>query len=160
MKILAIDPSGNFNEGKGTTGWSLFDEDCKPIACGQLRAKDFETKREYYNKIIEVVNNFQPNHLIVEDFMLYATKSQVQINSRFETSQLLGILYWNFEDIITLQRAVDVKKRWNDDRLVQKGILTKTNNRYYMCGMLVSDHIRDSARHAIHFIKFKLKKEN
>ena len=29
MKILALDPSGNFKEGKGTTGWCLLDENCK-----------------------------------------------------------------------------------------------------------------------------------
>lgn len=158
MKILAIDPSGNFNEGKGTTGWSLFDENCKPIACGQIRAEDFNNRKDYWQAIINIVNSFSPNYLVVEDFLLYADKSKVQINSRFETPKVIGILEFLYEDIIYLQRAVDVKKRWNDDMLVKKEIVSKVNSRYYMCGMLVSEHIRDSARHAVHFITFKLRK--
>lgn len=159
MKILAIDPSGNFNEGKGTTGWALLDETCNPIACGQIRAEDFPTQISYWNAIVSLADNLEPDYIVIEDFLLYANKSQVQIHSRFETAKLIGVLEYYFKDKnITLQRAVDVKKRWNDDILVRKGYVTKNGSRYYAAGVLVSEHIRDAIRHGVHFITFKLNK--
>ena len=49
MKILAIDPSGNFTEGKGTTGWSLLDENMKILACGQILANNYKCKEAYWD---------------------------------------------------------------------------------------------------------------
>lgn len=161
MKILAIDPSGNFTEGKGTSGWALLDEHCSPIACGQVRAEEFETKTEYWGAVVNLAIQLQPDYLVIEDFLLYASKSKVQINSRFETVKLIGILEYVLSNKVPifLQRAVDVKKRWRDDILVHKGYITKKNNRYYAAGVLTSDHVRDAVRHAVHFITFKLPKE-
>lgn len=160
MKVLAIDPSGNFTEGKGTTGWSLLDESCNIIACGQIRAVDFNSKTYYWKAIVSLIEKLSPDHIVMEDFLLYAHKSNTQINSRFETVKLIGIIEFTFEGIIpiTLQRAVDVKKRWADDILTHKGYITKKNRHFYAAGVLVSEHIRDSIRHGVHFITFKLKK--
>lgn len=160
MKILALDPSGNFTEGKGTTGWSLFDENFNVIACGQKLAINYECKEEYWASIIELISKLKPDRLVVEDFLLYATKSNSQINSRFETPKLIGIieLYAYKNKLpITLQRAVDVKERWKDDILVNKNIISKNNNRYYAGGVMISEHVRDSIRHGAHYIKYKLK---
>jgi hypothetical protein len=160
MNVLAIDPSGNFTEGKGTTGWSLIDEDCNILACGQIKAELFQNKIAYWNGVVSLVEKLNPNYIVVEDFLLYAHKSSSQINSRFETVKLIGILEYVFTDKIpiTLQRAVDVKNRWNENILVKKGIITQKNNHYYAAGVLTTDHIRDSIKHGIHFIKFKLLK--
>lgn len=160
MKILAIDPSGSFDEGKGTTGWSLFIDD-KLISCGQVLAKLFDNKLQYWNAIINLIKKFAPDHLVVEDFILYSNKASSQINSRFETSKLIGIIEYEmfYSGIpMTLQRAVEVKTRWTDDILVNKHIIDRSNNRYYACGVMVSDHIRDSIRHGVHFIKYKKEK--
>lgn len=163
MKILAIDPSGNFTEGKGTTGWSLLDENLKIITCGQKLAIEYTKKEEYWKDILALITELKPDILVVEDFLLYASKSNSQINSRFETPKLIGIieLYAYNRDIpIYLQRAVDVKNRWTDEILVNKNIISKVNNRYYASGVMISEHIRDSIRHGVHFIKYKLKKGN
>lgn len=161
-KILALDPSGNFTEGKGTTGWALLNETGTPIACGQIRAVMFETKTAYWNAVVSLVTQLQPDYLIIEDFLLYADKSQVQIHSRFETVKLIGILEYIFTDKIPiiLQRAVDVKNRWNDNILVTKGYIERTNGRYYAAGVIAPDHIRDAIRHGEHFITFKMRKVN
>ncbi len=162
MKILAIDPSGNFNEGKGTTGWALISDNKEIISCGQILAKNFNSKFEYWESIIKLIKNLEPNHLVIEDFLLYEDKSKVQINSRFETPKLIGLLEfycYKTNRTYTLQRAVDVKKRWNDDILVNKGYVQKVNNRYFVCGVLTSDHIRDAIRHGIHYITFKIKEK-
>lgn len=161
MTILAIDPSGNFTEGKGTTGWSLLDENENILACGQILASSYECKEEYWKAHLNLIDKLQPDRLVVEDFLLYASKSNNQINSRFETPKLIGIieLYAHKHNIILkLQRAVDVKGRWTDDRLVNSKIITKTNNRYYAGGVMISEHIRDSIRHGIHYIRYRIKK--
>src|SRR5690554_1200878 len=100
MKILSIDPSGNFTEGKGTTGWSLLDEFCKVIACGQIKAEYFENKICYWKAIVSLIEELNSDYLVLEDFLLYAHKSNVQINSRFETSKLIGIIEYKFTNKI------------------------------------------------------------
>lgn len=159
MKVLAIDPSGNFNEGKGVTGWALMDTKHNIIACGQIRAKEFNTRNDYWNSVINLITQLNPKYLVVEDFLLYASKASAQINSRFETVKLIGVIEYLFTNKldIHLQRAVDVKNRWKDSILVANEYISQVNNRYYSSGVLTSDHMRDAIRHAVHFITFKLK---
>ena len=162
MKILCIDPSGNYNEGKGTTGWSLLNENINIIACGQLLASEYKSKEEYWNNVIKLIINMNSDTIVLEDFLLYAHKSNNQINSRFETPKLIGLIEmyaWENKIPIHLQRAVDVKNRWTDDILVKKNIISRVGNRYYAGGVMTSEHIRDSIRHGVHFIKYHLKKE-
>lgn len=161
MKILAIDPSGNFTEGKGTTGWSLLDENIKILACGQILANNYECKEAYWESIINLITSLQPDRLVIEDFLLYASKSNNQINSRFETPKLIGLIEmyaYKHNTHIQLQRAVDVKARWTDDILVLNKIIDKVGNRYYAGGVMISEHIRDSIRHGVHYIKYRIKK--
>lgn len=161
MKILAIDPSGNFTEGKGTTGWSLLDENINILACGQILANNYECKEAYWESIINLITSLQPDRLVIEDFLLYASKSNNQINSRFETPKLIGLIEmyaYKHNAHIKLQRAVDVKNRWTDDILVLNKIIDKVGNRYYAGGVMISEHIRDSIRHGVHYIKYGIKK--
>lgn len=160
MKILAIDPSGNFTEGKGTTGWSLLDENMKILACGQILANNYKCKEAYWESIINLITSLQPDRLVIEDFLLYASKSSNQINSRFETPKLIGLIEmyaYKHNTHIKLQRAVDVKARWTDDILVLNKIIDKVGNRYYAGGVMISEHIRDSIRHGVHYIKYRIK---
>lgn len=162
MKILAMDPSGNFNEGKGTTGWALLDENGKIIACGQLLAVTFDQKELYWDNHLLLIDKLQPDVLVIEDFLLYANRSQNQINSRFETPKLIGIIElfcWQHKIELAFQKASEVKLRWNDERLILKGFLSKSGNRYYAGGVQITEHIRDAIRHGVHYITFKLKKE-
>ena len=159
MNILAIDPSGNFNEGKGTTGWALITDQKEIISCGQILAKNYNNKFEYWDTVVNLINHIKADVIVIEDFLLYESKSKSQINSRFETPKLIGILehYCNQNNIkYVLQRAIDVKKRWTDDILTSKGYIQKVNNRYFAGGVLTSDHMRDAIRHGIHYITFKM----
>ena len=47
--VLGIDPSGNFFEGKGTTGWCVFDivKD-KVVECGSLYASRAKSQEAYW----------------------------------------------------------------------------------------------------------------
>lgn len=162
MKILALDPSGNFEEGKGTTGWCLLDEKCKIQAVGQLLAKECNEKEEHWTNHIRLIDQLNPDFVVVEDYLLYASKSKTQINSRFETPRLIGAIElhcWDKGIPLRFQKASDVKIRFTDARLVQGNYISKSNSRYYAAGVMVSEHIRDSIRHGVYFTKFKLQKE-
>ena len=89
---------------------------------------------------------------------MYYNRADNQINSRLETPQLIGVIkYECYKRGITvnIQTAVSVKTRWSDDTLVRKGYLKRQGRSYYIGGVLVSDHIKDSIRHAVHFATFR-----
>ena len=158
--ILAIDPSGNFTEGKGTTGWALVTSNRTIISVGQVLAKNYSTKVEYWSAIVELIKSIEPDIVVIEDFLLYKDKSQSQILSRFETSRLIGVLEFHCDNLqipYHFQRAIDVKTRWSDEILTLNGYIQKEGNRYYAGGVLISDHIRDAIRHGIHFATYKIK---
>ena len=159
-KILAIDPSGNFSEGKGTTGWALVTDTKTIITVGQVLAKNYSTKIEYWSALMDLIKNLQPDIVVIEDYLLYKDKAQSQILSRLETARIIGVLEYICakRDIpYFFQRAIDVKRRWTDEILVSKGYIQKQGSRYYAGGVLISDHIRDAIRHGIHFATYKLK---
>lgn len=158
--ILAIDPSGNYKEGKGITGWCLLDTLTKKIVkFGYISAEMYPNQYAYWDAhitLIDSLSGYAPA-IVVEDYLLYGNRATNQINSRFETPQLIGIIKYECykRGILTyLQTAVSVKRRWNNDILVRKGYLNKKGRGYYIGRVLVSDHIQDALRHAVHFATF------
>ena len=165
MLILAIDPSGAYYEGKGTTGWALFDSELKQMLdFGNIRASKYKTVNEYYEAVARLIK--KDMHIVIEEYLLYANKARQQINSKMETSKLIGYLqmYCYKQGVpYTMQTASEVVKRWADYILVHKGYIKQASgslrNIYYALGRLTNDHERDAMRHAIHYITFKYKKE-
>lgn len=168
--ILGLDPSGSFYEGKGTTGWCIFNTtDNKVIKAGSISAKDFMTQEDYWYAHMDLITNTHKKYkkqlvVVMEDYLLYASKAKEQINSRMETPKLIGIMqlhcyssnipYW-------MQRAADVKTRWANNILHYKGYIKE-----YKKGYVVPDtkekidrHCLDSIRHAVHYATFKNKEE-
>lgn len=155
-KILAIDPSGNFEEGKGQTGWSLFDEDGKIERFGLISAKNYNNKHEYWHTHAHLIETIQPDFVVFERFVLYATKAKSQINSEMETPKLIGFLEMTlyYQNIpYTTQLAAEAKTRYTDDILVYKKYIRKDGNgRYYIDGINVAGHVIDSMRHGLLYI--------
>ncbi len=159
-KVMAIDPSGSFKEGKGTTGMSIVDTNYKIIDTADVPAKEYATAQEYYQGVCTDIqlgwDCHSVDHVVIEDYMLYATKAKSQINSRMETSQLIGVMkQYCFDHNIpyTMQPASLVKKRWANKILVYKGIIKSEKHSGY------SRHELDSIRHAVHYITFVLNKK-
>lgn len=161
--VLAIDPSGNYKEGQGTTGWCLFDQQENKIAkFGTIKAEDYSCQFQYWNAHVALIDSlagFKPD-VVIEDYLLYSNRAEAQTNSRLETPQLLGII--KYESYIRglyiyMQTAMQVKTRWNNQILVKKGYLNKKGNRYYVGSVLVVDHIQDSIRHAVHYKTYNSK---
>lgn len=165
MLVLAIDPSGSYYEGKGTTGWAIFDSDTRSLLdYGNIKAADYTTVNDYYTAVSKLIKPGM--RVVIEEFLLYASKAKQQINSKMETSKLIGYLQmYCFSHNIpyTMQLAGEVVRRWSDTILVHKGIIKQANgklrNIYYALGRITNDHERDAMRHAMHYITFKLKKE-
>lgn len=158
--ILAIDPSGNYKEGKGITGWCLLDTETSKVAkFGYISAEMYPNQYAYWDAHITLLDSlagYAPA-VVIEDYLLYSNRAVNQINSRFETPQLIGIIKYECYKrgiMIYVQTAVSVKKRWNNDILVKKGYLNERGRGYYIGEVLVSDHIQDALRHAVHFATF------
>lgn len=167
--ILAIDPSGNFEEGKGTTGFCLFDcEANKILGLKNVTASDFSSKETYWQEHINIINKIRMNPkyrnvaIVIEDFMLDPKRALQQSHSRMETPKLIGIiqLHCSTHNIpYTMQRPTDVKNRWADHILEYKKYIVKKGNTYVLpdTKKSISRHCKDAIRHAVHFHLFKNK---
>ena len=165
--ILAFDPSGNFEEGKGTTGVCLFDsENNKIINTWNISASDFETKEAYWQEHINLIEatklKFNKLIIVIEDFMLDPKRALQQSHSRMETPKLIGIiqLQCKMNNIpYAMQRPTDVKTRWADYILEYKNYIIKYKRSYVLPGTnkSISRHCKDAIRHAVHYHTFKNK---
>lgn len=159
--ILAYDPSGNFKEGKGITGWCLFDTQTnKVVKFGYISASMYSNQYAYWDAhivLLDSLTGFQPD-VVLEDYLLYSNRAENQINSRMETPQLIGVI--KFECYkrsirVILQTAQAVKTRWNNSILVNKGYLNKKGKTYMIGSVVISNHIQDALRHAVHHATFR-----
>lgn len=160
--ILALDPSGNFIEGKGTTGWVLLTHNEKLLAKGHISAKNYKCAEEYWDDHINLIKKYHNLYkeqliIVIEDYILYKSKSKNQTNSKIETCRLIGILQhycWRIKQDYTLQLAATVKNRWSDDILLHEKILYKhkSNLIHKQSGLFLNlEHTRDAFRHAMHY---------
>jgi len=170
IKILTLDPSGAYNEGKGTTGYSVWylnklSKGYYLSKTGNVKAEDYANQNAYFNANIELIKEINPDVVVMEDFTLYANKAMQQIGSTMETPQLIGIIkYYCAENNIDLviQRAVDVKNRWSDKILIYKGVITRDTRGYCRDanGNRISRHAKDAIRHGMHYITKQIKEIN
>ncbi len=158
--ILAFDPSGNYNEGKGTTGWCLFDTNTNKITkFGVIKALKYDSMEAYWQAHLTLMDDLSGYGFtcVIEDYMLYANRATDQINSRFETPKLIGVIQYEcfIRGIrVEFQTASAVKLRWTNDILVHKNLIQEREGSYWIVTTKLSDHCLDSIRHAIHYATF------
>jgi len=167
--VLAFDPSGNYNEGKGTTGWCLLSTypDKHIIAGGHISAACFKSMEAYWAEHIKLIDTYKQKYgtnlvLVIEDYLLYKHKAANQTNSRMETCKLIGVLQYycyTSELLYIMQPAVEVKTRWTNDTLCYKNYIKKKRNKFIIpaTNAEINKHCLDSIRHAVHFATFKNK---
>ena len=162
MRFIAMDPSGNFLEGKGQTGWIIINN-AQIESFGQIRAKDYNTREEYWKAHTDLIEEKGLTSIVVEDFRLYKNKAHSQTNSEMETSKLIGYLEmysYNHHINLNKQMASQAKSRFKDKILLYKGYVTKdSNGRLYINGVNVSRHIVDALRHALFHILLEEKRK-
>ena len=176
MLVIAIDPSGNFTEGKGTTGICFGRDPGEVIGFTRVCAEDFKTVHGYYGAVLLTIQDIMKEHaeqgnveFVIEDYRLYNHKgmsASTQANSLLETPRLIGILEWELQGKgkfpITKHMASDVKTRWSDSVLVHLDDMMKTGTRYkirtttgyHPCVI----HERDALRHFKHYCKYTNKR--
>lgn len=155
MKILAFDPSGNWREGEGTTGWAWF-VDRKLTAFENIKSVNYDCPESYWDEHVQLIRDLQPDVVVYETYKLQAGKAMQQSWSELETPQLIGIIRhecW-IHDIPRYGQDPMIKKRFNDDILVQLGIAERRGKLLYINGERTNDHMRDAIRHGLYFIKY------
>ena len=154
MNILSIDPSGNFAEGKGKTGYVFFDG--TDFKFGTVDAKNYPKRVEYWFDVSYLIPNFKPDVVVVEDYRLYNTASTgaaVQSFSQLETPRLLGILETTAENnsVPIVFQMANVTKPYEDKKLEKLGILVKQKGRWYFKKFPLNDHERSALRHLLRY---------
>ena len=168
--ILAFDPSGNFHEGKGTTGWVLMNAKEKLLARGYISAEDYRCPEEYWNAVLDLIRYNHKKYganliVVIEDYVLYRERSLNQTNSKMETCRLIGAmqyLCWRLKQDYSMQLASAVKQRWSDELLLREQILYRNRSNLIHTESNLSlglGHTRDAFRHAIHFAVCKNKEK-
>lgn len=163
--IIALDPSGNFTEGNGTTG--VCELEGKLATVSDIHAGDYKKAEEYWNAHIEFLHNFldyakyskQVLEVVMEGYRLYGHKANTQTNSTLETPQMIGVIrYWCYMNNVPLkiQFAVEVKSRWSDSVLEKTGVIEIINGRRKLIasGQWLNNHKTDALRHALHYQKY------
>lgn len=165
--ILSLDPSGNWFEGKGTTGWCVFSTADKRVTlAGNIFAGSYPSAESYWAAHIALLAKLKSRYksrfaIVVEDYLLYASKAGDQINSRMETPKLIGVLQlWAYQNHVPLllEPASAVKTRWSNTILHHKGYIRNTRRGYEIPGVdaAATRHCLDAVRHAVHVATFRL----
>ena len=170
--VIGVDPSGNFTEGKGTTGIAVYDiENDKIDFITDVFAGDFNSREEYFAEnwktLYELFGEYTylgKTVISIEDYVLYAgDRQRAQTNSHMETPMLLGYLlqmFWNKGITYTIRTASQAKPRWTEDVLVAKGYIYQKGNKYthpkWVGGL--KTHHRDAMKHALQCGKFEVNK--
>jgi hypothetical protein len=160
MKVLSFDPSGNYKEGKGTSGFSISLDGNMPHKLGDIRAEDYESRQAYWFAHRELIENTFPDYIVIESYRLFGDKAKEQTGSALETPQLIGYLEmvaYEF-DIPSYLQDPSTKQRHADKVLVAAGVIVKKGTRYYYKGELTNLHQRDALRHDLYFNKYNKKK--
>lgn len=155
-KVLCFDPSGNFEEGNGTTGWALF-EDNELTLFGDVAAKDFDRIEDYWYAVTRPIRTFEVDTVIIEDYRLFGHKAKQQSWSALETPQLIGHMrmYCYESDIEVVFQSPKDKVRVADPQLERLGIIEKRGNIYYCLDKKTNLHQRDAIRHGIFYHRYR-----
>lgn len=161
MIYIAVDPSGSFTEGKGHTGISTIkDWDWDTLEIKSISAKDFGDRYTYWKTIIGYIIDravFVDNSIVVIESYVVRNNG-FSIGKMPETSLFIGALIWELERWnvkYVFQSPSQAKTRFKDD-LICRYIpnFEKRGNYYYLNDVKTNDHIRDSLKHLLYFMKY------
>jgi hypothetical protein len=155
-KVLCFDPSGNFAEGNGTTGWASF-TDGELDWFADVSAKDYDSIEAYWFEITNLIYRLKADEVVIEDYRLFGHKAKEQSWSALETPQLIGYMrmYCWGRDIPVIFQSPKDKVRVADPQLEHMGVITKVGNSYWCQGRKTNLHQRDAIRHGIFYHRYR-----
>lgn len=163
MITIAIDPSGNFVEGKGHTGIAcMLNEDVHTLATKSINAKSYDDRCTYWDDILSTIRTIhesgQKLQVVIESYVM--RMNGFTIGKMPETAMLIGVLvfYCEQHDIpYYLQQPSQAKSRFKDELLPKyfPDLELRETGKYYLHGKLTNDHERDAIKHLLFFKKYK-----
>jgi hypothetical protein len=155
-KVLCFDPSGNFEEGSGTTGWASF-VDGELEWFGDIKASDFETVEQYWGDVALLIKKLDPTEVVIEDYRLFGHKAKQQSWSALETPQLIGWMrmYCYEKGIPVIFQSPKDKVRVADPQLERLGVIQKVGSSYWCQGRKTNLHQRDAIRHGVFYHRYR-----
>ena len=174
MIILALDPSGSYKYGSGTTGWCVVRSETKGlILTGNIKAKNFDSKEDYVKEHVALFN-IKPDVLVIENFILYRGTAPSLYNQELETSELIGYVCGKAEERgieVVRQNAQLIKTALYKHKILlnivnqerEQLIFKKTKKdrtQWFFEDKRISNHIVDSIRHAFYYVTREEQKEN
>jgi Holliday junction resolvasome RuvABC endonuclease subunit len=175
MRVLAFDPSGSFNHGSGTTGWCVVEVETNHIVgLGNIKAKDFKTREEYFKKHKDIMKQYIYDILVIENFILYESTASSLLNQELETSELIGFICGVANERnkkVVRQNAQAVKSVLKKNSILLSVANQKENQielrsnkldrvQWYFDKVRISNHIVDSLRHAFYYINQEKKNDS
>ena len=163
MLTITIDPSGNFEDGKGHTGIATIrNSDWSSVKTQSINAKDFETRHAYWSAIKKIIQdthlNGEPAQVVIESYV--TRMNGYTVGKMPETAMLIGVLVY-FCDMYDIpyyfQQPSQAKTRFKDELLPNyiPGLEKSVSGRYYLNGKLINDHERDALKHLLFFKRYK-----
>jgi hypothetical protein len=160
MKVLSFDPSGNYDEGKGTSGYAISLDSPLPHKLGDIKGDDYDSRQAYWFAHRELIEKTFPDYIVIESYRLFGNKAKEQVGSSLETPMLIGYLEMVAYEfcIPTFIQDPTTKTRHSDAVLVKMGVIERKGLHYYYRGELTNLHKRDAMRHNMYFVKYNQKK--
>ena len=168
MKYIFIDPSGNFESGKGHTGIATIEGDdttfdWDTLKVSSVSANDYPTRYEYWKAVCSCIYdpciNADNTTVIIESFLIRT--DGILMGSMPETIMLIGALAYQLDAFgitYTFQSPSTAKSRFKDHmlpHLIPGMTHNSSTHRYYLNGKCINDHIRDALKHLLYFQKYR-----
>ena len=132
---------------------------------GNIRAITHASMEAYWAKHLKLIDENHSKYktrliVVIEDYLLYAHKSESQINSRMETCKLIGVLQhhcWAQQIPYLMQIPAEVKNRWTNEILHHKKFIAVCDQHLIIPNTKIQldRHALDAVRHAAHYVTFK-----
>lgn len=169
MKYIFVDPSGNFNEGKGHTGIACIEDfNWDTLKYISITANKYKTRLDYWKAIMGYIHDnifygdtpsTAENTLVIIESFTIRTQGFL-LGKMPETIQFIGALEFILELYnvkYVLQTPSQAKSRFKDEDLAKyiPNFEKRGNGRYYLKTKIVNDHVRDALKHLLYFMKYK-----
>lgn len=164
--VVAVDPSGNFENGHGHTGIAILQiENGVPnwegVEVISIDAEDYRNRHDYWSNIIWTIHanlHYAGSVIALEKYVV--RNNGFTIGKSPETAMLLGAIHYELgPDYTIVEQTPSQAKRRYPDSLLGKIFPTleqRANKRWYLNSKCVNEHCRDALRHLAYCINYNI----